>query len=112
MTLQHQALASGRWQKLSLMEQLGNIGSEISRAALAESKDKKKFESAVDRALELFDLTLDDPRWRGRLKEIARAREVFLDASLGDKDYQSSLADLDDYFLPFAIAARQQYLDK
>jgi len=112
MAVQHQSLAAGRWQKLSLMEQLGNIGSEISRAASAEHKDEKAFQAAIDRALELFDLTLGDPRWRGRLKEIARAREVFLDASLGDRDYQSSLADLDDYFLPFALSARQQYLNK
>ena len=31
--LQHRDLAAGRWQALSLQEQLGNIGSEISRAA-------------------------------------------------------------------------------
>ena len=109
MTLQHQNLAAGRWQKLSLMEQLGNIGSEISRAALADGKDKKKFESAVNRAIELFDLTLDDPRWRGRLKEIARAKEVFLDTALGAKHYRCSLKELDEYFLPFAIAARLQH---
>jgi hypothetical protein len=27
----HQELADGRWQEMSLMQQLGNIGSEVSR---------------------------------------------------------------------------------
>ena len=31
--LQHRDLAAGRWWELSLAEQLGNIGSEISRAS-------------------------------------------------------------------------------
>jgi hypothetical protein len=106
---QHQNLADGRWQKLTLMEQLGNIGSEISRATNAEHKSEEEFKAATYRALELFDLTLSDPRWRGRLREIARAREVFLDTALGSKDYKSSLEELDRYFLPFAFAARLQH---
>jgi len=27
----HRGLASGRWQQLSLVEQLGNVGSEVGR---------------------------------------------------------------------------------
>lgn len=106
MTFVHQKLAQGSWQKLSLMEQLGNIGSEVSRAAQAENKDPVKFESAVSRALELFDLTLDDPRWKERLKEIARAREVFCDAASGGKNYRDNLKNLEKYFYDFALASR------
>jgi len=102
----HKNLADGRWQKLSLMEQLGNIGGEVSRARNWKGKDEKIFNGAVERALELFDLTLQDSRWIGRLKEINRAREVFCDAILGGKEYKSALEDLDKYFLDFAIAAR------
>ncbi len=104
----HQNLASGRWQKLSLVEQLGNIGSEVSRARRWFSKDQKLYEGAVLRALELFDLTMADPRWRGRLREIARARELFCDAITGGKEYKSSLKDLERYFFYFAFAARRQ----
>ena len=104
----HQNLALGRWQQLSLPEQLGNIGSEISRTAKWQGKDKEIFENTVDRALELFDLTLDDPRWKGRLQEIARAREVFCDIIFGDKKYKTSLEDLDKYFTQFAFMARLQ----
>lgn len=83
MVLFHNNLSFERWQELSLLEQLGNIGSEVSRALKWEGKDEKTFNGAVDRALELFDLTLQDARWRGaRLREIARAREVFCDAIL------------------------------
>lgn len=104
----HKELAGGRWYKLSLFDQLGNIGSEVSRAYQAQDKDQRRFLSAVDRALELFDLTLSDPRWRGRLKEIGRSREVFCDAIYGGKEYGSSLADLTRYFDHFAIAARRK----
>lgn len=103
----HKNLTLEKWQKLSLMEQLGNIGSEVSRARRWQGKDQKLFEGAVDRALELFDLTLADRRWKGRLREIARAREVFCDAVFGKgREYGSSLKDLEDYFFHFAFAAR------
>lgn len=102
----HQNLADGAWQKFTLMEQLGNIGGEVSRAQRSQGKDESLFQGAVDRALELFDLTLEDSRWKNRLYEVARAREVFCDAATGGKEYGSSLGDLDRYFLDFAIAAR------
>src|SRR3989344_7991691 len=89
----HKDLAGGRWNQMTLSDQLGNIGSEVSRANLAEGKDKKRFDGAVDRALELFDLTISDPRWRGRLREIGRAREVFCDAICGGTEYKSTLED-------------------
>ena len=103
----HKELASGRWQTLSLCEQLANIGSEISRARRWQEKDAKIFEGAWLRALELFELTLTDNRWRGRWREIARAREVFLDAASGSKEYKSSLEDLVRYFDSFALCARR-----
>ncbi|MBI2626765.1 MAG: hypothetical protein HYW77_00795 [Parcubacteria group bacterium] len=103
----HKELAAGRWYTFTLFEQLGNIGSEVSRARRAQSKDEQRFQNAIDRALELFDLTLSDLRWRGRLKEIGRAREVFCDAVYGGKEYGSSLSDLERYFDHFALAIRR-----
>ncbi len=104
--LQHETLAGGAWQKLTLLAQLGNIGSEIARAREAEGRNDKFYWGAVIRALELFDLTLDDPRLKGRLWEIARAREVFCDVVFGDKEYKTSLKDLTNYFDQFAYASR------
>jgi len=102
----HKELATGRWFELSLIEQLANIGSEVSRARKWQGKDRKIFWGAVVRALELFDLTLEDRRWRGRLREIARARELFCDAIYGGKEYKTTLEDLDNYFFHYAFAAR------
>jgi hypothetical protein len=105
MKFQHESLASGRWFKFSLAEQLGNIGSEVNRAIYARG-DEKRFEGAVVRALELFDLTISDPRWKKRLKEITRARELFCDAVFGSAQYKTTLEDLNKYFYYFAFAAR------
>ncbi len=102
----HKNLAGGRWSTFTLSEQMGNIGSEIYRAWKQQNKDQKLFEAASDRALELFDLTLADKRWKGRLQEIGRARDVFCDAILGGKEYGTQLADLQKYFDYFGMAAR------
>jgi len=106
MAIQHKNLAVGGWQKLSLMEQMANIGSEISRALHWQNKDEKIYKSAIDRALELLDLTIADSRWRSRLKEIVRTRELLADAMFGGKEYKTTFEDLNRYFLHFALAAR------
>lgn len=102
----HPSLANGRWHTFSLNFQLGNIGSEVSRAKKAQGVDRVSFDGAVSRACELFDLTLNDSRWGHRLKEVARARELFVDAVYGGREYGTTLEDLDRYFLYFAIQAR------
>lgn len=106
-SFQHKNLAAGGWFALTLAEQMGNIGSEVWRTLRAKG-DEERFWNAVTRALELFDLTLADSRWRGRRREIARAREVFCDAVYGGELYQSSLKELTSYFDIFALAAARQ----
>lgn len=109
MSCQHKTLAAGRWHQFTLAEQLAHIGSEISRAIKWRRRDQKLFVGAVERALELFDLTLCDPRWvkkAGRLKEICRAREFLCETVYGTNQYSTSLEDLDRYFFPFALWAR------
>jgi len=103
----HKKLAAGKWSQLSLIEQLANIGSEVARARKWQKKDKNIFWGAAERALELFDLTLQDSRWKGRLREIARVREVFCDILLGGNNYQTSLEDLEHYFFPFAFFSQK-----
>ena len=103
----HKEMASGGWAKLSLPEQLANIYSEVGRACKWQGKDEKLYQGAVERALELFDLTLMDSRWKGRLREIARAREVFCDAITGGKEYKSALKDIERYLFPFAFFSRR-----
>lgn len=103
----HKNLANGRWFTLSLAEQMGNIGSEVSRAlGWREKNEKALSENAGQRALELFDLALSDSRWLKRFKEIARAREVFCDFFYGDNTYVSTQKNLEKYFYYFALSAR------
>ena len=105
----HRELAAGRWRELALVDQLANIGSEFSRAARAKSSGNQlRFAGALDRCLELFDLTLADERWHGRRREIARAREVVCDFLVGQNEYASTGDSLDRYFLQFATAARRR----
>jgi hypothetical protein len=104
----HRDLAAGRWHELSLLEQLGNIGSEVSRAINARAQgNRERMLKAVDRGLELIDLTLADPKLAGRRKEICRVREVVCDFFYGDNEYHSTAESLDKYFRPYALAARR-----
>ncbi len=108
MSLQHHELAAGRWNDLTLMEQLGNIGSEVERTLRWKEKGNQHYATrAMDRTLELFALTLACPGNKSRLREIARARELFLDYLLGGNEFQSTGESLRRYFLPFAIATRK-----
>lgn len=107
MTALHKNLASGRWFELSLYEQMGNIGTEVGRVIRARKQnDKIASDNAVERALELFDLTITDPRRKNQLKEIIRAREVFVDAISDKKEYNVDLESTDKYLMQFAMASR------
>jgi hypothetical protein len=106
----HPSLAAGRWHTLSLIEQLGNVGSEVDRAIRAHAQQRMdRFERAFDRALELFDLTATDPRWQlHQRREVLRAREQFCRVFF-DESAEADLADyLSKYFLQCATAARRQ----
>jgi hypothetical protein len=104
----HRELAAGRWWELTLCAQMGNIGSEVSRALKWRLRNPATAQGAIERALELIDLTLADPRHQGcsaRLREIARAREVLLDFLVGENGYRSTEESLRRYFDTFACAA-------
>ena len=107
MTYQHRQLAGGRWQKLSLVEQLANVGSEVERAMTWRTKNAEYSRLAFARALELIDLTLADVKNRRRCKEIARLREVLGDYFAGDNVWQSTDQLWRNFFYPFNYAARK-----
>lgn len=108
-TAGHSDLAAGRWTSLTLMEQLANVGSEVDRAIRAhESGRVERRDAAVNRCLELFDLTAADDRWRGsRRREVLRAREQFCALFWGDDTPPGETASLSRYFYHFALAARR-----
>ena len=97
-----------RWRMLSLAEQMGNIGSEFDRIVSWKKKNNADFAArALDRTLELLDMTIGDPRWSGpRRRELTRTREILCDALVGDNTYNTPLEFLSAYFYQFAVAAR------
>ena len=105
----HRNAVAGGWARLELVEQLGNVGSEVERAIRAHEAGRvNRFESALARALELFDLTAADPRWQGhRSQEILRAREEFCRLFFDPDVLPDSARGLSRYFFGFAWAARQ-----
>jgi hypothetical protein len=109
MNIEHKELAAGRWAKMSYLEQMANVGSEVERAINWREKNNADYAlRAGARALELLDLTLDCAKGFARLKETARTREIFADYFYGDNCYQSTNALWRKYFLPFAVAARRK----
>ncbi len=100
--LQHKYLAAGRWNEMSLVEQMTNIGSEVIRSIKWKNKGNQDLaHRAFVRALELFDLSLRDPKNSHRLKEVARSREVFVGFFIDEDPYKTTGESLEKYFLSF-----------
>jgi len=110
MNYQHKGLAKGRWDKLSFLEKMANIGSEVERALKWRAKDNAVYsKQAFLRALELIDLTLDSVKGFPRIKEIARLREAIVDYFSGSNQFMSTEASWRKYFSNFTYAARRNY---
>ena len=102
---------SGRWFKLSLMEQLANIGSDVGRALQWRAKDDlETSKQAFYRALELIDFTVIDPKNKGHLREVLRMREFLADYFVGSNQYGFTDDAWQQYFYYFGyLAALQRY---
>lgn len=106
MAYQHKNLALGDWQKLPLLSQMANLGSEVIRAMRWRAKSNEDYaQAAFERSLELFDLTVADQKNINRLKEILRAREIWVDFFAYDNIYHSTSQQWEKYFLAFNWAA-------
>ena len=104
----HKGLAE-RWHQFSLEEQLANVGSDVERIIQWRNKGNPEYSyQAFERALELIDFTIADPKNRRRLKEVVRARELLVDYFMYDNQYSSSDEFWQRYFLDFAYAAALQ----
>lgn len=98
-----------KWATLSIFEQMGNIYSEIGRAFNARrSNDTVNSQAATYRAIDLFDLTARNlaTRHSPKTKEVLRAKDQFLSFIQQPKLDEKPVAELDRYFMQFAIAAR------
>lgn len=64
-----------RWVGFSKSEQLLFIASEFDRARIWQREDKEKFLLALERALELIDLSLADSKWRKDVIQLFTLRD-------------------------------------
>lgn len=104
--IMHQELSVDRWFKLSLIEQLANIGSDIERTIIWKNKNNKEYSlGAFFRALELIDLTIADQKNKGRLREIVRTREALVDHFMYGNEYNTTDQQWQKYFYQFNYAA-------
>jgi len=103
------AKLSASWSRLSLIEQMANIGSEVFRALKWRHKNNAYANLANDRALELFDLTKSKTIQFPALKELCRARELWLDYFVGDNQYRQTSKQWENYFMAFNYYARNKH---
>jgi hypothetical protein len=102
----HQGLTLERWWSFTLLFQLANVGADVGRAIKWKKQGHlKDSASAFERALDLLEATIADPKNRTRLKELTRAREMLLDFFIFDNEYHSTDESWDKYFNQFGYAA-------
>ena len=110
MSYEHEQLAAGRWNQLSFLEQMANIGSEVERALNWRAKNNPTYcQKASCRALELTDLALETAATFPRRKELARLREALVDYFFEANQFKSTEASWRKYFFHFTYAARRNY---
>ncbi len=88
-----------RWFSLSLAEQLVNIGNEVKRAVRFDS-DREHKHVFLDRAIRYVDLTMQDPKNKKVLPELAIGREALADYD-GEHILNCTKEQLRDYYLSF-----------
>ena len=108
LTQEHRGLSPEHWAKMPLVEQMANIGSEVERAIRWRAKKNGEYANkAFERALDLFDLTLDSAHSFPKLREVARAREAWAEYFFGSNAFRSNEHEWTSYFSQFAYAARR-----
>ena len=106
-----------KWAKLTICEQLGNIGSEVGRAINAKKNGYDyRMEGAINRALDLFLATIEclikEKTHIHRAKEVIRARDEFMSLFYHDDFDEEEANKIENYFMNFAYIARMQTLEK
>ncbi len=86
----HKHLDSVKWNSFSKAQQLLMIASELSRAgSWMKRGDGFAVRQFDERAFELIDLTLEDPKWSGKTRELCRFRELLAERyQLHSMDFQ------------------------
>jgi hypothetical protein len=77
MTIWHKSMDAAKWNGYPVERQILMIGSEFARAKnLLRDNVPGEVQQCYERAFELLDLCVMDPKWRPRSKELLRFREM------------------------------------
>lgn len=97
------------WKNYPLTYQMGNIGSEVSRSLKWTAKGNiARAEKAIDRALELFDFTIEaNIENYACLTEILMARDEFCDYFFGNNFYHTDPVKMQKYYDDFVVMAQK-----
>lgn len=93
--IMHEDFAHEIWFKLSLLEQLENIGTEIERIISKKKKDCQGSKNDFFRVLELIDLTRADLKNKKNIKELCYVRYFMVDHFMYDNEYETT----DEYWI-------------
>ena len=106
--LSHPELANGRWASMPFALQMGNIGSEISRAINSKKHGNyERMNNAAERAIELFELSIDaNMNSPTRLKELCRGKEEFCDYIYNNNSFNTDPAKMQSYYDQFVSLVR------
>ena len=101
----HSQELRSNWGKYPITYQMGNIGSEVSRSLKwTEKGNQARAATAIDRALELFDFTIEaNQKNHARLREILIAREEFCDYFFNNNSWHTDPTKMQKYYDGFAM---------
>lgn len=111
MKVYHKELSAGRWFELAFFDQMAHVGSEVIRAISWRNRNEEYSRRAVERALELLWLTIEDEKNKSkpsRLRELTRLKEVLIDYFYLENQYGSTENAWKKYFNAFAYASRKK----
>lgn len=89
------------WFRLSLPEQMVNIGNKVKRAVRFDSNAEKKA-AFLEKAVACTELTLEDPKNQKVLPELEISREVLMDYN-GKHEMDCSKESIQRYYMNFAF---------
>ena len=73
-----------RWQTFSKSRQLLFIGSELERARVWQYDNENNYKIALERAMELVDLTLQDKKWKSDSYQLLYLRNEIAKYYIGE----------------------------
>jgi hypothetical protein len=93
-----------RWKKFTLCQKLGNLGSEVSRAAFWKEKNNAENEKkSLERCMEMAELLMQEPLGPGAIKELGRQKMIIQNNYIGAKEIADDYAPLKNALIVFSL---------